>query len=309
MKDALGRRKRFGGSEPTGARVMLQPRDEKFFCALQTHGMLPSHYLHVFSGSTLEPKTEKQKQLSQVIKSTSQRLTQLHHDGGYTLRPEKQKAGDNNKGQLCTYELAPKAIEYLQIHDLANRYSASFDGHPSHQFGLSCVTASIQLAAERKGFRYISQEEIFRDARCTSKKLELNVSGEKIKPDQLFGIRYKDGAVRFFAVELERSPKGSKRYEAKLQPYDTIINKRIYRDAWGIPNLRVLVPTVSQVRVDLMKKQLDTLANKEHFLFRSKSFIAADWEVPPIMYDLFDDPWQTVNGYFYIDRAKLDTST
>lgn len=288
MRDALGRRKRYDGSEPTGARVILTDRDITWMLALQTHGMLPSHYLHGFGGGS--------------IKGTAQRLTVIHHEGGYLARPEQQRHTDRARYQALTYQLAPKAEALLHRRGLSTRHTASFRGHTAHQFMVSCLTASMELACREAGLRYISQEDIFRDVRCMRKSLSLPCQGTEIVPDQLFGIGYGDGKARFFAVEAERAEKSMTRYEEKLRPYDAILGDRIYRTAWGIPNLRVLVFTASEARITAMMEPLDHCLRADQFLFRAKPHFAGAWEVPPVMTDLLHEPWQTTKGMFFINR-------
>lgn len=312
MRDALGRRKRYDPPEHDPKRdaktLKITDNDRTIFCALRDHPQLPTTYLHLFLGKTLEPKTPKQVEMSQIIKSTTQRLSQLYYHG-YLSRPEKQKAGENNKGQICTYALDARGTTWLQAEDLWSLYASSFKGHPSHQFYLSCVTASIHLATKRTpSVEYITKEQIFERENCPVKKLELEVNGETVKPDELFGIRFRDGEkgqTLYFVVELERAEKSSKRYREKFHPYNTIIKQRIYKDAWGINNLRVLVPSASRTLIEIMKEQVKDLDASGHFLFKHHRVIAKEWEVPPIMYDFYDEPWQTVGGEFWINRPKI----
>ena len=49
QSDALNRRSRFAGRQPTAKRVMLGERDFQCFAALERHGPLPSTYLYEFT--------------------------------------------------------------------------------------------------------------------------------------------------------------------------------------------------------------------------------------------------------------------
>jgi len=312
MKDALGRRKRYAPPEYDEKRdkrvILIGANNSAYFRALRDHGQLPAHYLHVFAGGSLEPRTPKQDALSHVVRTTTRRLGRLRNHG-YLTRPPKQLSAENNKGQICTYALDKRAIEWLQAEDEWSLYASSFKGHPSHQFYLACFTASMELAARRnENVEYISKEDIFARDTCAVKKSELEVDGEKVIPDSLFGIRFREGdkvSTMYFVVELERAEKSSKQLRDKFSPYDTIIRRRIYKDAWGIHNLRVLVPTVSKARIELIKKQIENLGASRFFLFRNKREIAKEWEVPPIWYDLFDEPWHTTDGDFFINHPKI----
>jgi hypothetical protein len=288
MKDTLGRRKRFDPPDPTEEVVRIKDRDLAWFRALQTHGTLPSTYLNAFGGGG--------------HKGTLRRLMELYHDG-YVTRPSDQRRSDRAKYQPISYQLGEKGWRILERRHLVNTYTASFRGHTLHQFMVSCLTASIHLACQKHGVTYLSQEDILSDARCTRKELSLPYNGSIIKPDQLFGIKYADDKVRFFAVEAERAEKNMTRYEEKLRPYDAIIQSRIFRSEWGIPNMRVLVFTATPSRTRKMMEPLDGLLNPENFLFRHKDYFEEQWHVPPVMTDLLEEPWTTTTGDFDISRA------
>ena len=294
MLDTKNRRKRFDPPEPDQDkdglvnRKDLGPRDIVWLSALQTHGTLPSTYLHAFGGGS--------------YKGSLERLKQLYHSG-YVTRPRDQRRSDRANYQPVSYQIADKGWGILERKGLMDTYTASFHGHTLHQFMVSCLTASIHLACRSHGLIYLSQEDILSDARCTRKELSLPYNGSIIKPDQLFGIKYADDKVRFFAVEAERAEKSMMRYEEKLRPYDAIIQSRIFRQEWGIPNMRVLVFTATNNRIRRMMEPLDGLFNPDHFLFRHKQQFEEQWIVPPVMSDMLEEPWITTTGTFDISRA------
>lgn len=294
MLDTRNRRKRFdppdfdARKDGQVKRQDITPRDIVWFSALQTHGTLPSTYIHAFGGGS--------------YKGTLTRLKQLYH-ASYVVRPRDQRRSDRANYQPVSYQLADKGWDILERKGIADSLTTSFRGHTLHQFMVSCLTASIHLSCIKHGITYISQEEIFRDARCARKELTLPFEKSIIKPDQFFGIRYADEKVRFFAVEAERAEKSMARYVEKLRPYDAIIQSRTFRSEWGIPNMRVLVFTASPSRTRKMMEPLEGLLNQDHFLFRHKEHFDVQWLVPPVMHDLFEEPWATTGGEFDISRA------
>jgi hypothetical protein len=313
-KDATKpRRKRFAtpklDPKLDGSRAVITDLDRLGFNALAQHRQLPATYLHLFMGKTLAPKTPKQKQLSQIIQSTTQRLSQLRNHG-YLARPDKQRSADNNKGQVLTYDLTKKGEQYLKDRDKWSPYASSFDGHPTHQFALSCLTAGMHLGVLReKKFKveYLTKEEIFAESECEAKKLELIVDGHKVKPDDLNSVRFlfSDRTIRFnYIWEVERALKSNADYKVKFGALDKIIRDRVYRK-WGLKNLRVLIPTVSQSRIDLIKRNIQHLEARDYFLFQIHPFMVSDWEVPPVLYSVYEDPWQAFKGPFRINSIEV----
>src|SRR5207244_13406479 len=119
-------------------------------------------------------------------------------------------------------------------------------------------------------------------------------------PDDLFVIQYPGPRIRFFAVEIDRrtesinSETAKTAYGRKLQGYIEAMRSRTYHKQWGIPALTVLTVTTNPIHLQHMLDYFHSLNEPQlakRFLFKSKSHFGANWEVPPIMYDLFDEPW------------------
>jgi len=304
--DTLGRRLRFASPQPRGKRIDLSERDLLIFEALHRHGPLPTHYLYEFTRHLGKHLTSFQHRLTKLANGTE-------NGPAYLSRPPQQFAAYNGRCQPLIYDLAPLALHLLAERGKAQRYPRT---DPFlHRFMAACVSASIHLAAQVRGSRFGSKDDIFAHAKCpettrnASNPLALPISppiGSKfLVPDDLFVIQHPGPRARFFAVEIDRktesinSDTAKTAYGRKLQGYLDAIKNRSYHRHWGIPGLTVLTITTNPIHLQQMLHYLRSLEEPQfasRFLFKSKSHFGANWEVPPIMHDLFGEPWITGDG-------------
>ncbi len=310
--DALNRRSRFAGRQPTGKRLALQERDFCYFSALERHGPLPATYLYEFSKGT-----------ARNYKGHQQRLTDLYnedntpHRGFYLERPAQQYASINARYQPMAYENTELAGKALRDKGTPAQIWVPPNGPYLHRFTTACLTASIELAVTQLGHRYISQAEIFTHPKCPASirqaehPLALPCRDGVIIPDQLFGIDY-GGKYRFFALEADRknetivSKKASaKAFGRKLESYIHVLEQESYREVWGIPTLTVMTVTTSLPHLDSMITHLDDLASSKtatRFLFKAKPEFGKYWIVPPVLHDLVTTPWSRTTTPLDIGR-------
>lgn len=304
--DTLGRRLRFAPPQPRGKRIDLNGRDLAIFEALYRHGPLPSHYLYEFT-----------QHLGKHLSSFQHRLTKLSNGTetgtAYLARPQQQFASYNARCQPIIYDLAAPALAALAERGRPHRYTRN---DPFlHRLMGACVGASIRLAAENHGCRYGAKEDIFAHPKCpeattnATNPLALPIwsatAGKYLVPDDLFVIQYPGPKPRFFAVEIDRrtecinSDTAKTAYGRKLHGYIAALKNRLYHRHWGIPGLTVLTVTTNPVHLRHMIRYFQSLGEPQfadRFLFKSKSHFGANWEVPPIMHDLFAEPWITGVG-------------
>lgn len=302
--DTLNRRSRFAGRQPTGKRVILQERDFLLFAALERHGPLPSTYLFEFA-----------KGAARNFKGHQQRLTDLYnedntsHRGFYLDRPEQQYASISARYQPMSYELTNLGHRALRDRGLPRQMWQGPNGPYLHRFMASAITASMELAVRKAGFKYLSQAEIFGHHKCPPQLTEADTPlalphrDGVIVPDQLFGVDY-GGRYRFFVLEADRktetvvSTKASaKAFARKLEAYVDVLSRQTYREVWGIPTLNVLTVTTSEAHMRTMIAALEDLVEPKmaaRFLFKAKPQFGKYWTVPPVMDDLFTEPWHRV---------------
>lgn len=304
-KDALNRRSRFAGRQPTGKKIILSERDFRYFEVLERHGPLPSTYLYALS-----------RDLARNHKGHQLRLTELYnedntpHRSFYLNRPEQQYASMNARYQPMAYELTEQGAQALRHHGLPRQMWEMPNGPYLHRFMTACITASIELACHELGFKYLSQADIFAHRKCPPELAEaehplgLPCGDGIIIPDQLFGIDY-GGKFRFFALEADRKTETivsiksiAKSFAAKLKRYRYVLEHQTFREVWGIPTLTVMVVTVSDAHMRNMISQIDgnirddKIANR--FIFKSRPEFGKYWTVPHVMTGLVTGPWERV---------------
>jgi hypothetical protein len=302
--DAISRRSRFAGRQPTGKRIILGARDFAVFSALERHGLLPSTYLYEFS-----------KHEARNYKGFQQRLTDLYNEDNtphrdfYLDRPEQQNASINARYQPMAYELTPAGARALRDHGLPQQMWERPNGPYLHRFMTSCLTASLELAAQEHGIKFLSQSDIFNHPKCPNSVAEaehplaLPHRDGVIIPDQLCGLNY-GGRYRFFALEADRKTEtivstraSAKAFAKKLEAYLNILRNHTYKDVWGIPTLHIMIVTTSDAHMRTMIQVLESMAepnDAQRFLFKSKSEFGKYWTVPPVMRDLLENAWNRV---------------
>lgn len=296
MRDALGRRLRFAPPQPKGEFIRITERDIRTFEAINRHGPLPIHYLHQYADGNLA--TLKRK-VSRLTHGTT-------YDGPYLYRPEQQWASIDGKFQPNIYDLTPRALAVLAERGarLNNRTDPFL-----HRFMAATVNASIELAATRSGHVYADLTRLLAHEKCPEatrrvpNPLAITTSGKRVVPDAIFGLQ--NGRPSFFAVEIDRrtesinSDTAKTAFGRKLYGYLDILENRTYRAHLGIPNLTVLIVTTNALHLQSMVNfyhSLNAPRYARHFLFKSVPGFTANWRVPPVMLDLFNEPWITADG-------------
>ena len=297
--DTLNRRIRFAAPQPHNNELVLTPSDLAVFDAIHTHGPLPTNYLFQFSGKA-------------SYKEFQHRLTRLYNGGadgpGYLTRPPQQFNSFYARYQPLIYDLSKRGEKAVQERGTWNKSLKRTDAF-LHRFMAACVSASFEIGCRNRGHAFISAAAIFARPGCKHPDLSLPVTvlGHKaLEPDLLFGIRFKDGKHRFYAVEVDRNTEsiqrkfsGQNTFAKKVQAYFEVCRNRTYRTFWDVPNLRVLTVTTNATH---MRNILDYLADepdllKERFLFQAYPDFGMNWSVPrEALSHLFSEPWHNTAG-------------
>ena len=301
-KDTLNRRNRFAGRQPTGKRIELGERDFLYFAALERHGPLPATYLYEFSKSAARNHKGHQQRLTDLFNEDN-----TPHRGPYLDRPDPQFASVNARYQSIAYEHTPLAATALRDRDIGRQAAMPPSGPYLHRFMTACLTASIELAVRKAGYTFITSTDILNHPKCPEKTREsrnplaIPLRDTAVIPDQLFGIDY-GGKFRFFALESDRKTetivsrnRNGKAFGTRLEAYAEIIESEAHRRIWGIPSLTVLTVTTSLAHMHTMISHLeDSVSAKTaaRFLFKTKPDFGKYWTVPPVMTDIFEDPWE-----------------
>jgi hypothetical protein len=119
-----------------------------------------------------------------------------------------------------------------------------------------------------------------------------------VVPDGLFGLRYPNGQVSFFALECEHynpiEPKDLNRasFLKKLLAYRDIQRTKVFKDQLRIPNLRVLIVAPTKQRIAHMIELTERIATQSNlFLFHDIPVQEELLKAPPPFPELFTEEW------------------
>lgn len=313
MHDVLGRRLRFAPPNPVRLRrrangtveeiahqfIKITERDILLFEAINRHGPLPVHYLHEFTRHQAHSLAGLKRKITKLRNGTL-------YAGPYLDRPDQQFASIDGHFQANIYDLTPRSLAVLAERGARLNHR----GDPFlHRLMTACVTGSLQLAAERHGLIYGDFAAILAHPKCpqatprSANPLAIPAGGKHVIPDSLFVVQGE--RPFFYAVEIDRrtesinSETARTAYGRKLQGYLDILANRTYRAHFGIPNLYILTVTTNPLHLQHMLDFYHSLNAAEYarqFLFKSIPYFAANWHVPPVMYDLFNEPWLAADG-------------
>lgn len=146
-------------------------------------------------------------------------------------------------------------------------------GHWWHAFHTASMTSAIDIAAQRKGYRYIPAHEILNRSGAT---LAIPHGQQKLIPDQLFAIDY-GGKFRSFVLEVDRgtepitSKKARKSLLSMLRLYDEVWAMDEARRHYGLKSpLMVLCMFASNVRAQVVLELVrDLYGVRQHLLVQT----------------------------------------
>ena len=317
--DSLGRRPR---NKPisTGKRITPQSRDLLWFTKLREHGPLSATFLHEFSK---KDRCSRKRALDRMTDLFNEDRTP---DGGrYLHRPYQQfDAMDSRYKELVYANLEPAEKALRRLHHW-EEYSGTNSGPWRHQFMVSTITASIELAVqERQDINFIPQHVILERAETdlrypTVIYPDLSNRGREVDliPDALFGLEYINGlkkSYRFFLVEADRGtePSRASRFNRKSHlrnflQYREYIGQKLYKSHLNLTaGLLVLHVTKDQSTLNRMLDLGSDLFEKgnTYMLFQSAEAFAGNFAPPKPTKQFLENPWQRIGfDHFRIDQA------
>lgn len=300
--DTLGRRTRTRRQQ-RGKRIGLRARDLLWFEKIREHGPLPTSYLLEFSGHLAVDRTRALK-----------RLADLYHEGGYLDRPEQQFHTIDARYNQLVYDLDSRAEAVLQEEGRHSDHSPRPTGPWTHRLMVSCITASLELAARKhRGLRYTPQHAILAQAGVGLRipiSFQDPTTGRKERrdliPDALCGIHYlRDGPSRYLllAVEADRhtEPVCSRRIDRKsfrrsILQYREFIGRGLYKEHFKITApLLVLTVTTSTRHMRHLVELVGAIApsGKNSFMcFQAVPAFASPFKPPQPIPALLAGPWE-----------------
>lgn len=291
--DALGRATFHHIEHRAGIRPT--PREIRWLKFIEKHGAQSSLYLHELTRDTHRDPDTTRRQLQKL------------RAGGYLFCPKQQRATENAQFNPYIYDLTDRARFFLEEQALAEE-TVLPTGHWVHGYMTSCITASIDIAAQRAGMTTVPAHAVLQRAGTT---LGVSIDGKRLIPDQLFGLDYGSG-FRFFCVEADRGtePKSStaarKSYRASLEAYTRLIAEGRYKDHYGLKTGLMLLfvfsaPGNEQRFLRCAREMLGSRAT--WVLTRTIPDFHGSFRPPALLTELFDQPWNRAGlPPFRIDR-------
>ena len=262
------------------------PREIRWLQHIELHGPQSSLYLHDLTSATHRDP------------DTSRRMLQKLRAGGLIYCPRQQRATENANFHSYIYDLSEMGRQWLHDRDLGSG-AIRPTGHWVHQFMTSCITGSIDIAAQRAGVNYIPAHAIL--ARSGG-ALGTTIGKKKLIPDQLFGLDY-GGQFRFFCVEADRGtePKSSaaarKSYRSTLEDYRAFIGDKLYKDHYNLTAGMLLLYVFSSKGNERRFHEIakEVMGHKSSYLLtQTIEGFEGGFQPKPLATHLFDGEWNRV---------------
>ena len=291
-QDSLGR---FSRDCPvsTGERVEPGERDLIWFEKLNRHGDLPSPILHDFTKATHKSADYTRRRLQTLWKEKN-----TPNKGRYLDRPWQRNNTPNVRSNHEIYTLTNSSIKTLKERGLYHAAIPKCCSSWRHDFLRACYSASMELACMQNGLTYIHHDEIIKKIG----KDHFTVDREKIRPDVIHGIRYKNGTVRLFLVEIDcvtepirsNSKRRNKHFRGSLAQYKKFIGNGIYKEALGMSSGVLLVTvTTNMTHMHNLIEEANSLFKNgcNYMLFGFVPNFEFYFKPPDPLYTLFNEPW------------------
>lgn len=234
-------------------------------------------------------------------------------DQGYIFKPREQLRGYNNLYSPRIHSITKQGEQLLTDHGRhplkATRLHRGKGDAPvknfAHAMMICDATASIEIGCKQHGLEFIPWTDIVSKVDTDDPmRLEFSTSYQgkrvegKLVPDGLFGIRYPDNSVSFFALESEHfnpiEPADLKRasFLKKALAYHDIIKNKKYKQL-NIPNLRVLFTFPTKTRTKHAVELTERLySNTNAYLFHDIPVQEELLKAPPPFPELLTSSWK-----------------
>lgn len=194
----------------------------------------------------------------------SRRLSLLFHDGGLIDRPVRQFETLDPRANELVHALSKTGADMLKEAGLFSGYAPASSGPFRHRLMVSCITASIELEAQTKGWRYLSQQELLQRAQTT---LAVDIDG-RLRPDALFALEMAGKYLAFF-LEADRATEPletkdiRKSFGRNVEQYRKLIGEGLYKKKFRLKaNALLLNVTVSRKRLEHMVETIGKAYSK-----------------------------------------------
>jgi hypothetical protein len=298
------KRPRVGGFEPR-ASIDLQPRDLAILKAHAYHPYLTREYIAAALGVP-----DSNALLKRIFKLTQDLVPGATSPLLY--RPLFQKNAQYLYRKTIT-ALTPLGREMVAARDISPRGE-----HDLHKFMRSMIGASMEIAVKAHGWEWFTVDDMLDHPVCPKETRESPTpllfrlsGGHTLTPDDIY--KWDTGSqFRTCFVEIDRGTedirdygKGTSTIEVKLRGYDEIIERKLHTVILGTKPLpSILFYTTTPGRAASMVEMVRQHSRyPDRYVFKHKPhFVTNGWEIPPVMPDLFTDPYMSVNGPVFLNK-------
>lgn len=313
---------------PRGKRARLTERHVEILCLVHRYRFLDAKHICALIGSS-----------NTNIRGA---LADLFHEHGFLNRLPQRAFLRDPLYDPEIYELSDEGFAFLSQRRpdtepatwlKEGRYGAK--SLAVHNLTICHAVASIEAGAKAAGVRFISCTEILSRAPKQTQDAKqpfaipvsishlfpsgkVQRSDTPVIPDALFGLQYRDGSFRCFALEIDRGTMPLTRsnldetsYLRKLLQYREAISRGVYKAHFGMTETPMLLLTITTNARHLegTKNLLHNLAGhkqwKRAFLFKAEPSLGSFERAPQPALSLFTEPWDRVgNPPFFINSTE-----
>ena len=223
----------------------------------------------------------------------------LFHESGHIDRPWQQFETLDPRSNDLVHALDKNGIDALRRAERFSEYAPAPGGTFKHQLMVSCITASIELGAKERGWRYIAQHELLARAGTA---LVTDMDGP-LRPDAMFALDM-GGKFMVFFLEADRATEPlstkniRKSWGRNVAQYRELIGRGHYRKKFSLKAPAVLLNvTISNTRLDSMTGVVqDEFPGGCAYMLGHACPEFGSYFRPPCVMNLLDVPWKRA-GY------------
>ncbi len=285
--------------EPSGKRLLLQPRDIQIMELLDPehrYAYLSRDWIIAFVGGG---HSKLRHRLGEMSRKPYKWLHRPDQQRAYNVfyKQSIYSRGEGGDALLVNIGKIPRR---------SNRRTANF----RHELLLDFVDASIEFGATNDpDMEYLDWRAILTHPKTPRSLLEsttpfkIPTSQQALVPDgRPFVLRHKErGAVAFFKEidcnneQIQYTPKKHNTFEQKLTRYKEMFSKKLYKSQYGFDAAVVLIVTTNLVHMQNMMRAAErAVGTPSWLLFKySPDYDLAGLSIP-VTTEFYDTPWDRV---------------
>ena len=319
MAEKIKRRARVGPPQPSGKVLKRQDRDIETCAEAQEFPLLPGRF---FAPLLDIKETTKDRKRRNWMKPWPYPVPDkngvISRRAPVLFAPDLIKTRDEWRTENI-FGLTDTGYRLLKSEGRAHRQYVTDGEHELHRLMRSTVGASLKIAVRKHGWTWITKDQLLDHPKCppeTAKAkspLMLTLPDKRrLEMDDLYRWQTTERIYKTYFFEANRSTEDTWTYgkkhsslEEKVRRYDIVFDQLLYEAHFGIKGKpMVLFVTLYESEIPAMLEMVNAVSRfPDRYLLRAKPYFdSKTWKVPPLMTDLFTDPWQSVKGPVFLNR-------